>query len=384
MAKHRTWIELDERAFRNNVASLRAVVGKGTRICAVLKANAYGHGLPEIGRMAVENRLDAFAVDSVDEAASLRAVSPDSMILIIGYTLHERLPDALEIGAALTVYDAETVRLLDTHAGKMGVVAEAHLKIDTGMSRQGILPDGLEDMLSVFASCQNVRLAGLSTHFANVDDVRDLEYTARQCAAFESCVETVRAASHEPEWVHCAKSAACLLYPDTHANMVRPGIALYGIWPSAEVELAARTNGTKCDLMPVLTWKTRVAQIKSVPSGTPVGYGLTEVLRRKSRIAVLPVGYYDGYDRKLSNAGDALIGGTRCRVLGRVCMNMIMVDVSDVPSVEPEQEAILLGRAGRHAVTAEHLAAKVGTTPYEIVTRLNPALPRLRVAANYA
>ena len=168
-----------------------------------------------------------------------------------------------------------------------------------------------------------------------------------------------------------------ILYPETHNSLVRAGIALYGIWPSSQTQLTAIKHMVKCDLTPVLTWKTRIAQVKMLPAGVAVGYGLTEITRRPTRLAVLPVGYWDGYDRGLSNAGEVLIAGTRCKIIGRICMNMMMVDVSSVPNAAAEQEVVLLGRSGRHMITAEEIAAKLGTISYEVLTRINPLLPRL-------
>jgi alanine racemase len=237
----------------------------------------------------------------------------------------------------------------------------------------------LNRLLDAIAASTHVRLAGVSTHFANIEDTSDARYATVQFTKFRETADRMRSAGFDPQWIHCANSAATILYPDTHGTLVRPGIAMYGLWPSELTAQAARSHNIACQLSPVLTWKSRVAQVKSVPAGSPIGYGLTEVLKRNSRIAVLPVGYADGFDRKLSSVGEVMIGGSRCRVMGRVCMNMIMVDVSAVPNVTREQEAVLLGRSGRHEITADKLASWIGTINYEVVTRINPTLPRVVV-----
>jgi alanine racemase len=277
------------------------------------------------------------------------------------------------------MYDRESILALEAVAAERAQTASVHIKIETGTARQGVLPAELSDLLDGALRCPHVRVAGMSTHFANVEDASDTRFANQQFAVFQECVARAREAGCDPEWIHCACSAAAILYPDTHGTLVRAGISTYGLWPSSETEQATRRFNLPIELHPVLTWKTRIAQVKSLPAGTPIGYGLTETLRKNSRIAVLQVGYWDGYDRGLSSVGEVLVNGTRCRVVGRVCMNMMMVDVSAVPSAEPEQEVVLLGQSGRFAVTAEELAERIGTINYEIVTRINPLLPRIVV-----
>lgn len=379
MPTYKTWVEIDERALTRNIDTLRALLNPGVRFCAVLKANAYGHGMTEVARIAARAGVDAFAVDNVDEALTLRSMLPSALILVLGYTLRERLADAVASDIHLTMYDRESILALEAVAAERAKAAFVHLKVETGTSRQGVLPEQLNDILFVLGRCAHLSLAGVSTHFANVEDTTDTRYANQQFSLFQQCVEVVRTAGFDPEWVHCACSAAVILYPDTHGTLVRGGLSMYGMWSSDVTEQTARRHNVAVELEPVLTWKTRIAQVKSLPAGTPVSYGLTETLRKNSRIAVLPVGYWDGYDRGLSSVGEVLINGTRCKVVGRVCMNMMMVDVSAVPQAEPEQEVVLLGRSGRFAVTAEETAARLGTINYEIVTRINPLLPRIVV-----
>ena len=376
---YRTWVEIDERALVGNILALKSLLTLGTKFCAVVKANAYGHGLKEVAHIASRHGVDAFAVDYVDDALTLRRLLPSALIIVLGYTMHDRLEETIAERIHLTVYDMETVKLLETIAAKRAGTSFIHLKIDTGTARQGILPQSLEDFLQLIRRSPHLKLSGVLTHFANIEEATDTRFATLQLARFQEATTRILNAGFEPEWIHSACSAAIVLYPDTHGTLVRAGISLYGLWPSAQTELAARQHLIKCPLTPVLSWKSRIAQMKTLPIGTPIGYGLTETLRRQSRIAVVPVGYWDGYDRKLSSVGDVLVSGHRCKVMGRVCMNMLMIDVSDVPNAAPEHEVVLLGRSGRHQITLEELAEKTGTIGYEVLTRINPLLPRVIV-----
>ncbi len=379
MPNYRTWVEISDRALQQNVQSLRSLLNPGTRFCAVVKANAYGHGLEQVARIASRAGVDAFGVDTIEDARFLRGLFPSALLIVLGYTLDERLSDALDVDAELTVYDPDTIVRLEELAAARAKTAHVHLKIETGTARQGVFIDDLEDILDLLRRCPHVELTGLSTHFANVEEAEDPAFANVQFHRFLDAQKRVSEAGFAPAHVHCACSAALILYPDTQGTLVRAGISLYGLWSSEEAELVARRHGIKAELTPALAWKSRIAQVKSYPVGSSIGYNRTEVLRRNSRVAVVPVGYFDGYDRKLSSAAEVLVGGYRCKVLGRVCMNMMMVDVSDVPKIEREQEVVLIGRMGRHEISANELAKKVGTINYEIVTRINPSLPRLVV-----
>lgn len=379
MPTYRTWIEVDERALVANLNVLRSLTAPGARFCAVVKANAYGHGLRETAQILARNGVDAFAVDSLDDGLLLRSLFPSAVVLVAGYVMRERLAEAVRANLSLTVYDRETIRALEEIAAGDARRAIVHLKLETGTNRQGVLLEGLPDILEALRVCPHVSLEGVSTHFANIEDPVDTRFATLQLTRFQEALASIRAAGVDPSLVHCACSAALILYPDTHFSMVRAGISLYGHWSAPETQLAAIKHMVKCDLTPVLSWKTRVAQVKQVPAGVPVGYGLSETTRKPTRLAILPVGYWDGYDRSLSSVGEVLIAGNRCKVVGRVCMNMLMVDASSVPHLAPEQEAVLIGRGGRHHVTAEEIAARTGTIAYEVLARINPTLPRIVV-----
>ncbi len=378
MRKERTWIEISERALTSNIQQLRSI-SHGARFCAIVKANAYGHGLNELSHIAGRAGVDAFGVDSIDDALFLRERFPSALLIVLGFTLPSRFDDAIRHQIHLTMYDREGIDELQTIAAKSASVAFVHLKLETGTSRQGVMEDDIPMMMDVFKISKHLVLAGLSTHFANIEDVDLPQYASMQFERFAKAVHQIQSLGFSPEYIHCACSAAIIFYPDTHGTLVRAGISLYGIWPSEQSQSASRKRELAVELQPVLQWKTRIAQIKSLPAGTPVGYGMTEILPRRSRIAVLPVGYFDGYDRRFSSKGEVLVGGYRCRVVGRVCMNMMMVDVSAVPNPEKEQEVILIGRDGRHELLANQMAHQIGTIGYELLSRINPTLPRVVV-----
>ena len=385
MSKHRTWVEINKQALRNNIQALGSLLNPETTFCAVVKANAYGHGIEQVVSICnaltgvIPDRKFAFAVDNIDEALQVRRLAPEALIIVLGYTLHDRLVDAIENEIELTIYDIEVIRILDTIASKLGKQTRVHLKLETGTNRQGItvsdLPRFLKGMTP--ARVSNVILSGVSTHFANIEDTSNYSYAKEQLARYNQMLETIKQAGFKPRYEHTACSAATILYPETHGNLVRAGISMYGFWSSKETKAVARQKQIDLDLQPVLTWKTRIAQIKSVPKNSPIGYGLTEQLHRNSKVAIIPVGYYDGWDRGLSSIGEVLVSGTKCKVLGRICMNMSIIDVTDADKVNLEDEVVLIGQQGNGIIKADHLAEKTNTIHYEVITRINPQLPRI-------
>ncbi|MBI4714239.1 alanine racemase [Candidatus Uhrbacteria bacterium] len=371
----RTWIEIDEQALISNIKTLRAL-SHGANFCAIVKANAYGHGVKEVAQIASRVGVQSFGVDELDDAIMLREMFPSAQIIVLGYVLQHRYAEAVRCGIELTLADRDDIEELERVAAATASKALIHLKIETGTSRRGILLENLVDFLLEMKRSSHLSLCGISTHFANIEDTGNSEYATLQFSRFTDAFHELENHNFKPLHVHCACSAAILLYPATHGTLVRAGIAMYGIWPSEQVEQTIRKQSINCELRPVLKWKTRIAQVKFLPIGTPIGYGMTEKLKQRSRIAVLPVGYWDGYDRLLSSVGEVLVGGYRCKVIGRVCMNMMMIDVSAVPTVEKEQVVTLLGIDGRNEISATEISRKIHTIPYEIVTRINPFLPR--------
>ena len=376
---YKTWVEVSRSALVANARTLKRAAGPKVALMAVVKSNAYGHGIPETVSGLSQAPIDWFGVDALNEAERVRAAGTKKPVLVLGYTPMNDAARAVRQGFSLIVYNKENVARLAKVATRRRP-AKIHLKLETGTSRQGIMPEALPAFAAYLKRLPNVIVEGVSTHYANIEDTTDPAYAMGQRERFESMVRQLAKSGVRPPMVHSACSAAVLLYPETHYAMVRSGIALYGLWPSKETRVSAAQRGKSPSLHPALSWKTMVAQIKELPEGAPVSYGLTERLGRRSRTAVIPVGYWDGFDRKLSSVGRVLIRGKRAKVLGRVCMNMCVVDVTDIPGVKLEDEVTLIGRQGKDAIAAEDVAAVVGTINYEIVTRINPLIPRMLVA----
>lgn len=346
---------------------------------AVVKANAYGHGTAQVAKALVKSDADWFGVDSLREAEALRAAGAKKPILILGYTPLSDMKAAVRHGFSITIYNPESLRAA-SRAASTARKAKVHIKIETGTSRQGVTDADLVKFAKLLKAARNVTVEGISTHYANIEDTTDSLYAMSQLTRFEEARAVLARNGVAPELSHTASSAAAILFPQTHFSMVRTGIALYGLWPSKETRISAAAGGRKLALTPALSWKSVVAQVKSLAEGTPVSYGLTEKVTRDSKVAVVPVGYWDGYDRKLSSVGHVLIRGRLAKVLGRVCMNMFVVDVTDIPGVTLEDEVVLIGAQGKQVLSAEEVGAGAGTINYEIVTRINPTLPRILVA----
>lgn len=371
----KTWVEISKDALVSNAKIFKRRAGASVAVMAVVKSNAYGHGLIEVAK-TVQSHLDWFGVDNVDEGLALRKAGIKKPILILGFTPSWRMQEAIRAGLRMTVSTHEQVRAAKSASTKVAKRGYLHVKAETGTTRQGAELRELPDIAQTIKNAKHLVLEGLSTHYANIEDATDHDYAAGQLETYRNALAILEAHGFRLDVKHTACTAAAMLYPDTHFNLVRVGIGLYGLWPSWETKLEAQAKGLEIELQPALTWKTTIAQVKDVKRGTPVSYGLTEKMPRTGKVAVLGVGYWDGYDRGLSSVGEVLVHGRKTKVLGRVCMNMCMIDVTDIPDVRAEDEVILLGEEGRVAVTADDLAKHLGTINYEVVTRINPLLPR--------
>jgi alanine racemase len=372
------WVEVDASAIRWNIDQFRLRLGSSTLFGAVVKANAYGHGILEVAELARGAGVEWLCVNGLDEAALLRRAGHGERILVMGHVELQRLGDVVDLDLRPVVYNRRTVELLDAAARKRGARVHVHLKIETGTQRQGIAESDLEPFVELVRSSPGLVLEGVTTHFANIEDTTDHRYATAQFERFNRAIDTVQGCGVRVPLRHAACSAAALLFARTHLDMARVGIALYGLWPSRETYVSCLEKGASLlDLRPALTWKTRVAQVKQVPADASVGYGCTFRTNRPSTIAVLPVGYHEGYDRGLSGVAHVLVRGRRAPVIGRICMNMCMVDLTDVPGAGLEDEVVLLGSQGAERVSAEQLAAWCGTISYEIVSRIHAGLPRV-------
>lgn len=372
---YKSWVEISRIAFDSNVRVFRRSIAKNVKLCAVVKANAYGHGLSETISI-LKNKVDVFAVDNIDEALVIRKIDKTVPVLILGYTTLSNLELPINNNISFVVYNFETLKkIVQLKSDKK---AKIHLKIETGLNRQGITKEDLFKFLAFIKTHKNsFILEGVSTHFANIEDTLDPAFARVQLASFKEVLKTIKKEGYNPTLVHSAASAGTLLYPDTHFSMVRVGFGIYGWWSSLETRVSLLTSKKKLVLKPVMTWNSIIAQIKNINVGESVGYGQTWFAARKSKIAVIPVGYSDGYDRKLSNIGRVIINGHYANVVGRVAMNMITVDVTDIKNVQLEDEVALLGNKDGLKISADEIAKKIGTINYEVVSRINPLLPRI-------
>jgi alanine racemase len=369
------WIELDRGAPDHNLRELRRGLKKDTILCAVVKANAYGHGVKEM--VPLLPSADWFAVNSLEEGIELRELGEKRPVLILGHVPLAMLEEAVRRKMDLTVYNRETLEALARMDAQVIGPVRLHLKVETGTGRQGILPEQVEGFLERLQTVPGANLVGVSTHFANIEDTLNHDYAQFQLDRFRQVLDVLDRCKLQPEFIHTAATAAAILFEKTHFNLVRAGIGIYGLWPSRETYLSTLLGHRPVpDLRPVLSWKTRLVQIKDLPEGSYIGYGCTYRATRPIRVGVLPVGYADGYDRKLGNSAYVLIRGKRAPVIGRVCMNLTMVDISDIPQAGLEEEVVLLGRDREERISAEAMAEWAGTINYEIVTRINPYLPR--------
>jgi alanine racemase len=370
-----SFVELSRSNARHNIAEFRRLLHPGTQIVTVVKGNAYGHGMPEMIGM-LEDVVDYFQVDDLLELRELRRHS-QKPTLVLGYVARGELEEAVTLGGELAIYDETRLPCLQEIATKLGIAPQLHLKIDTYLGRQGILPDDLERFLDLVAGYPALKLVGVYSHFANIEDTTDFSHALKQIQTFEESVRAVRARGYLDVKTHISSTSGVLAYENGagHNLLVRIGIGTYGMWPSERL----RKQHVAMDLRPVMRWVTHVAQVKTVPPGFPIGYGLTYQTMKPTRVAIIPQGYSDGYPRAFSNRGEVLIRGTRCGVLGRVAMNMFPVDVTHLPDLRPEEEVVLLGSQGGETIAAEELAETLDTINYEVTTQVSPLLPRVVV-----
>lgn len=380
MSERLVWCEVSRDALVGNFGEFRRLVGTGCRLAPVVKSNAYGHGLELAARVFQEGGADALCVNDVWEAECLRESGIRAPLVILGNVSPDQAEAVAVAGAEVVAYDGGFLKALDRAGRAAGRPVEVILKLETGTNRQGV---GLEEarvLVTMAAGLDGVRIAGLSTHFADIEDTTDHAFAREQLARFNEVAGELRSAGLGSILRTVGNSAATILWPEAHLDMVRVGIGAYGMWPSTETFVtAALTQRNQLALRPALTWKTRVAQVKDVPAGEFVSYGRTYRTTHPTRLAVLPVGYYDGYDRGVSNMAWVLIKGQRAQVRGRVCMNMIMVDVTDIPGVGPGDVAVLLGSDGDESIPAEQFAVWAGTINYEVTTRIAESVPRIEI-----
>ena len=360
-----SYIEISKVALRANVASFREKLGANQQLIAVVKGNAYGHGLREVVS-SVEDLVDGYQVDDIEELQAVRALS-QKRVLVLGYVQQCDLDEAIALGGELAFYDLE--RLPSVAAA--GTNATIHLKIDALLGRQGLLPEQVPDFVTALKQFPSITLGGVSSHYSNLEDTPLRSHAEAQQARFERALGVLLALGYPNVPTHFSSSAGILAFEgdsSSHA-LVRLGIGLYGLYPSPSF-------ARMITLHPCLRWVSHLAQVKDLPAGFPVGYGLTHITEAPMTIGIVPQGYSDGYDRLLSSKGEVLIGGYRRKVIGRVAMNMFAVDLTGL-AAKPGDEVVLLGSQGGETISAEELGEACGTINYEIVARLSALLPRL-------
>ena len=355
----RVWLEIDLDAVTHNLKTIRRIAGKNSEIMAVVKANAYGHDAIEISRVVLESGATWLGVGALEEGIILRKAGIKAPILILGLTPEDGVDWLLFYDLVPTICDLQTVKALSQTAVKYKKNARVHIKIDTGMRRLGIKSEEALDFIKRIKKMNNIEIEGLYTHFAAADG-EDKSYTKLQFAQYKRVVDELEKEGFRVPLKHAANSAAILDLPYTHLEMVRPGITIYGLFP---LPFTKRT----IKLKPVAKFKTKIIFIKKVGTGESIGYGRAYTTTKETLVATLPVGYADGYPRLLSDRGEVLVRGRRAPIIGRICMDLCMIDVTSIPGVEVNDEVVLWGRQEGENISVEEIAEKTGTINYEII-----------------
>jgi len=370
----RTWCDISLDNLEHNVNQVKRKLNNNTKLCAIVKANAYGHGVEEIASNLVQQGVDYLAVAFIDEAIELRLCGFTQPVLILGNTPKDTAESIVEYNITAAVYDVETAKVISDQAQKQNKVAKIHIKIVTGMGRIGFVPDkqSIGEILDI-SKLPNLEIEGLFTHFACSDDADD-EMTLKQFDKFMSVADELEKNGLVIPIKHCCNSAAIIKYPHMHLDMVRAGIILYGMYPS-DIDY-------DIDLLPLMTFKSTVINIKTMQPGETVSYGATFKVEKPTKVATVAVGYADGYSRMLSNKGRVLVNGCFANILGRICMDQCMIDVTNVHNISIGDEVILFGADDNEKLPVEELAAKLGTINYELPCVINNRVPRCYVKNN--
>jgi len=363
------WVEVDLENIKFNLNQVKKNIPEDTKIMAVVKADAYGHGVIPVAKAVLEGGADRLAVALPEEGKELRENDFKLPIQILGEVLPNQIPILVENDLIPTISKLDTVQKLNELAEKKDIIKKVHVKIDTGMGRIGVFPDDAINFIKKVDSYDNIDIEGIMTHFAKADE-EDKSYTYKQWERFQSVIDKLKEIDIKIPIKQAANSATIIDLPEFSLNMVRPGIMMYGLRPSHEVDESFK-------LKPALSWKAKIVYLKEVPSGTGISYGTTYVTKRKAKIATIPMGYADGFSRLLSNKGEVLINGKRAPIRGRVCMDQFMVDVTDIDNVNIGDELVLIGKQGNDELTATEMADLIGTINYEITCDITKRVPRV-------
>jgi alanine racemase len=368
-----TWVEIDTERLCCNLLKIRQIIGSKTRLMAVVKANAYGHGMIEVAQQAKKSGADMLGVARIDEGIQLRKTGLDLPVLIFGFTHQSHALKLIEYDLTQTLFSLQNAEALSDTAQTVGKKIRVHLKIDTGMGRLGFWSektDRIVDEVISIAGLKGLEIEGVYTHFASADWLNKY-YTKRQFDFFIDILNRLELKGFQVPIRHAANSAAIIDLPETYLDMVRAGIMIYGLYPSGEVKKE------RINLKPVMTLKTRVTYVKRVPAGFKVSYGSTYETINPTTIATVSIGYSDGLNRLLSSRGHMLIHGCKAPIAGRVCMDMTMLDTGNISDVMPGDEVVVFGEQGHESITVDQIAETINTINYEVVTGIPGNLPRI-------
>jgi len=369
-----SYIEISKANLIHNVKQFRGLLNPGTKLACVIKSNAYGHGDKEVVKI-LNPYTDYFQINSIEELERIKSVVKKP-VLILGYVNKNNIGKAIKIGCILCIFDLNHALLINEAARRIGKKQKVHIAIDSHLGREGILPGDVKVFIKEIKKMKNIEVDGVYSHFANIEDTMNFTHAQRQIDTYHKSIEIFKEEGLDKINTHISATSGILVYEkgDNSHKIVRLGIGLYGMWPSEHLEYL---NRKRIIIKPIMKWVTHIAQIKILPPNHPIGYGLTYITKKNTKIAVIPQGYADGLPRSLSNSGEVLIKGKRVKILGRVAMNMMVVDVSSLKDVMIEDEVILLGEQGKNTITPEQIAKEAGTINYEITTRISPLLPRI-------
>lgn len=359
-----TWLEIDLNAIRNNVAKIKDLTG--VEVMAVIKANGYGHGARPAAQAAVQGGATWCGVARIEEALALRRAGISCRLHVLGYTPPSKIPEAIDQQITVSLFDPELTHSYLEFARINGGILKAHVKVETGMGRLGMLPEDVPDFLKSLRGGP-IHVEGIFTHFAQADEPQS-DYTRRQISIFNRLLDELRSADLKPQIVHAANSAAVINFPEAWYDLVRPGDAIFGMAPSPQTPLGS-------DFRPALAWKARLISVRTYPKGSGISYGSRYVTSGNERIGVMPIGYGDGY-RRIDNQ-QVLVGGKRVNVVGRVCMDQCMLQLDEVPEAKVGDEVVLIGSQGDETISVDEVAARWSTINYEVVCGLADRLPRI-------
>ena len=387
MAHHRaTFAEINLKAFKHNLQNLRAITEPATSlrpatgIMAVIKADAYGHGAIPCAKAAVDTGVEYLGAGIIEEGIELRENNITEPILILGSVFPDEVADLVRHNFATILCTTRLAEALAKEAEKQGKTVNVHIKVDTGMNRLGVLPENLLPLIKTINNLPTLKLEALSTHFSSADDI-DTSITTQQIELFQKTLsELQKAGVTMPPLTHLANTSALFRFPESRSKMVRPGLILYGALPSPVLSSVVEEICQKENLQnfqPVMQWKSKIILLKSVQKDQPLSYSRKYFTPRDSVIATLPIGYADGLHRNLSNNMEVLVRGKRVPQVGTICMDMILIDVTEVPDVQMGDEVVIFGKQGEEEITVEELAKRSNTIPYEILCNVGKRVPRV-------